>query len=63
MSEQPIPPPNYANKGSGIISCAVVPILVPTLAVGIRFWSRAVVNAASFWWDDWAILATLVRNR
>ena len=43
-----------------IIACAIAVIVIPTLAVIMRFWSRTAAGELGFWWDDWAILATLV---
>lgn len=56
-----MPPPNYDSRAGGIIAVAVVMIVVSTIAVFLRFWSRA-VNATRlrFWWDDYAMLACLV---
>ncbi|KND88123.1 hypothetical protein TOPH_07233 [Tolypocladium ophioglossoides CBS 100239] len=53
------PPPNYADRGSGIVDCAIVAMVLSTLVVMVRFWSRAVTTSLLFWWDDWAMLLTL----
>lgn len=55
-----VPPPDYSNRGPAIVGCATVLIIVPTIAVAIRLWSRVVAAAVQLWWDDWAILVTLL---
>ena len=39
-------------------------IIIPTIFIALRFWSRALPRksnqARRFWWDDWAILIALV---
>lgn len=60
MSGFASPPPNYDTRAPGIVACAVVMIIASSLAVILRFWSRAVAARLKFWWDDWAMLATLV---
>ncbi|PHH89662.1 hypothetical protein CDD83_5580 [Cordyceps sp. RAO-2017] len=55
-----LPPPNYDNQGPGLVACAAVAMAASTVAVGLRFWSRAVAaSSLIFWWDDWAMLLTL----
>lgn len=54
--------PNYETRAPGIVACAVVMIIISSLAVIFRFWSRAVAASLRFWWDDWLILATLVTS-
>ncbi|KJZ75224.1 hypothetical protein HIM_05418 [Hirsutella minnesotensis 3608] len=53
------PPPNYDDRGPGIVACAVVAMAVSTIVVILRFWSRVVAASLIFWWDDWAMLLTL----
>jgi hypothetical protein len=55
-----IPPPNYDDRGPGLVACAVVALVVSTIAIIARFWARAVASRMTLWWDDWAILATAV---
>lgn len=52
--------PNYANRGPNIIACSVVLLIVPSITVCIRFWSRVVASRAHFWWDDLMLLLTLL---
>jgi hypothetical protein len=56
------PPPNYDTRAPEILACAIIMIVITTLAVILRFWSRAVVSNLEFWWDDWALLATMVSS-
>ena len=49
--------------GPSLRAYTIVLIVVSTLAVALRFWSRAVVptaKASRFWWDDWTILVAWV---
>ncbi|KAH7320276.1 hypothetical protein B0I35DRAFT_233374 [Stachybotrys elegans] len=55
-----LPPPDYSDRGPGVVACAVVGIVVATLAVLLRFWSRRIASSLYIWWDDWAIIATLL---
>ncbi|KAH8765411.1 hypothetical protein F5883DRAFT_674707 [Diaporthe sp. PMI_573] len=43
-----------------IIAVATVGITISTIAVTLRFWSRAVTGTLNFWWDDWLILTTTI---
>ncbi|TGO20459.1 hypothetical protein BPAE_0294g00050 [Botrytis paeoniae] len=54
--------PSHESRAHGIITCAAVMISVSTLAVILRFWSRAVTASLVFWWDDWAVLFTLATS-
>lgn len=46
------------DRASEVIAVAIVGITVSTIAVVLRFWSRAFTAKLSFWWDDWLLLAT-----
>lgn len=48
------------DRASDVIIVAAVGITISTIAVVLRFWSRAVNAKLTFWWDDWIILATTV---
>lgn len=48
------------DRGPGIVAVAVVGMTVSTIAVVLRFWSRATTAKLRFWWDDWLILATII---
>ncbi len=50
------------DRGPGIVAIAVVGIVVPTIAVVLRFISRAQAarHTIGIWWDDWAVLVTLI---
>jgi hypothetical protein len=52
--------PNYDSRGAAVVACAVVGITVSTVAVALRFGSRFVLHGSSLWWDDWAVLVTLI---
>lgn len=41
---------------------SVVSVVLATVAVVLRLVARR-ISAAPFWWDDFTIIASLVRNR
>jgi hypothetical protein len=49
-----------ANQGRSILATIYVFLVLSTLAVALRFWSRHVAHRAGFWWDDWVVLIALV---
>lgn len=49
-----------ANQGPKIIAVSAVLIAISTIAVILRFMSR-MVSKAGLWWDDWLIVAAMVR--
>ena len=49
-----------ANRGPQVVSAAAAIIVLSTIAVGFRVWSRALSKKAEFWWDDWAAIAAWV---
>jgi hypothetical protein len=49
-----------ANRGPSVVAVAAIGIAVSTIAVGLRFWSRAVASTLVLWWDDWALLVTIL---
>jgi len=49
-----------ADRGPSIVAVAGLGIALPTVAVALRFWSRTVASTLVHWWDDWAILLTVV---
>ncbi|GAB1312719.1 Rhodopsin domain-containing protein [Madurella fahalii] len=49
-----------ANRGPSVVAVATIGIAVSTLAVVLRFWSRAVASTLVLWWDDWAMLLTIL---
>jgi hypothetical protein len=53
------PAPNYATRGPGLIACSVVLLIIPSITVFIRLWSRA-TSRTKFWWDDFMVLSTLL---
>ncbi|KAL6716059.1 hypothetical protein ACLMJK_007021 [Lecanora helva] len=49
-------------SGSSLRAFDIAMIVLPTVAVVLRFWSRALprgVKGHRFWWDDWVIFLTL----
>ena len=48
------------DRSSDVLVVAIVMIVVSTLAVGLRCWSRYVAHKAEMWWDDWLSLLALV---
>ncbi|KAI9721908.1 MAG: hypothetical protein M1828_005003 [Chrysothrix sp. TS-e1954] len=56
------PPPEHLNDTlvPGIVAEGVVLLVVPTVAVLLRFWARFVKPEVKLWWDDWFIVVTLV---
>ncbi|KAK0716602.1 hypothetical protein B0T21DRAFT_64384 [Apiosordaria backusii] len=54
------PAVSAADRGPSVVAVAVVGITVSTLAVAMRFWSRLVASTLVWWWDDWAMLGTLL---
>ena len=56
------------DLGLSVIKLVIPLMIIPTLAVGLRFWSRAIKLSpcngitSRFWWDDWFALTDLVYN-
>ena len=51
------------DRAAGLLAFGVVLMLISILAVGLRFWSRALGSSdrgMRYWWDDWTALANLV---
>ena len=48
------------NRGPGLVGLSVVMMVLPTIAVALRFWSRLTLKGQRFWWDDWFAIASLV---
>ena len=49
-----------ANRGPGFAALSIVMIILPTIAVTLRVWSRLTVKNQRFWWDDWFAIVSLV---
>ena len=49
------------DRGPQVIGVSVAMIILSTLAVAFRFWSRK-ISTAGLWWDDWTILLALVSS-
>jgi hypothetical protein len=52
-------PNPVGDRGTSIVSVQIAMIVIPTLAVMLRFTARR-MSAAGLWWDDWMILVALV---
>lgn len=57
------------NQGPALRTLLIVVIIIPTLVIILRFWSRAILPAVTksrspvrFWWDDWAALVAACLN-
>ena len=58
------------DLGARLQTLLTVMAILPTIAIIIRFWSRALLPEMSsmhsrpmrFWWDDWTALVTAVRS-
>ncbi|KAA6409751.1 MAG: hypothetical protein FRX48_06363 [Lasallia pustulata] len=52
-----------ADSGQSLRGFDIAMIIIPTVAVALRFWSRVLSGHASkdrvFWWDDWTALMAL----
>ncbi|KAI0908382.1 hypothetical protein F4823DRAFT_640177 [Ustulina deusta] len=48
------------DRAPGLVACCIASIVFSTVAVVLRLWSRGVITSLAFWWDDAAILVTLV---
>ena len=57
------------DKAPEVVSLGIPLIIIPTVAVALRIWSRTLIatsgssRARVLWWDDWLILICLVRIR
>lgn len=51
------------DKSSEVLGATYAMLVITTLAVGLRFWSRHIATKAGFWWDDWCSLAAWVSPR
>ena len=56
----PVPGP-LPDRGYHVVVAAIAAIIVSTVAVILRCVSRGLAKAG-FWWDDWIILISLVKN-
>ncbi|KAG9235750.1 hypothetical protein BJ875DRAFT_421469 [Amylocarpus encephaloides] len=52
--------PNYDDRGPAVVVCSVILLVIPSIAVTVRLWSRAVASHAKFWYDDLLLLLTLL---
>ena len=48
------------NRGPEVVAFSIVMIILPTIAVALRLWSRLTPKSQRFWWDDWFAIASLV---
>lgn len=48
------------NRGPEVTAFCIVMIILPTIALALRIWSRLTPKSQRFWWDDWFAIASLV---
>ena len=48
------------NRGPEVTAFSIVMIILPTITVALRVWSRLTPKSQRFWWDDWLAIASLV---
>ena len=48
------------SRGPGLAALCIVMIVLSTLAVILRIWSRLTSKKQRFWWDDWCAIMSLV---
>lgn len=48
------------NRGPEITALAIVMMILPTIAVALRVWSKITPKSQNLWWDDWFAIASLV---
>ncbi|KAI9724600.1 MAG: hypothetical protein M1828_003623 [Chrysothrix sp. TS-e1954] len=53
------PPPAGNNRSETTINLCIGMVVLATIAIILRFWSRAISHGVRFWWDDWTALAAL----
>lgn len=58
------------DKQKQLWDLLIAMIILPTVVILVRFWSRALLPTLSvsklpmrFWWDDWTALAAAVSSR
>ncbi|KAL9100421.1 MAG: hypothetical protein Q9163_004203 [Psora crenata] len=47
------------DRGPSVVAASIILIILPTVAVGLRFASRW-ISRAGFWWDDHTIIVALI---
>lgn len=55
--------PQPENRSPGLRAFQIAMIIIPTIAIVLRFWSRTLAfgkKPPRFWWDDWLALMALV---
>ena len=53
------------DRGGALLAYTIVFMIIPAVAIGLRFWSRAISpseRGRRYWWDDWAALSSMVRG-
>ena len=48
------------NRGTGFAVLSLIMMILPTIAITLRVWSRLTLKSQRFWWDDWFAIASLV---
>lgn len=52
-----------SDRGAALLAYTIVFMIIPVIAIGLRFWSRAISSSERgprYWWDDWTALSSLV---
>ena len=58
-----------ANRAPQVVALGIPLLIIPTLAVVLRVWSRMLLStsgssrARGLWWDDWLVMISLVSIR
>lgn len=47
------------NRGPEVTAFSIVMIILPSITVALRVWSRLTPKSQRFWWDDWFAIASL----
>lgn len=59
--DRPAPPDGDVNRNSVLIGVSWTLATLAAICVSLRFYSRVLITRNP-WWDDWAILATMVSS-
>ncbi len=48
------------DRGPAVVVVAAVSLVISSIAILLRFWSRSQTPSMSFWWDDYVLLVTTI---
>ena len=57
-----VPGEGYTTRQVQIIATCTMCMTVSTCAIGLRLGVRRIAVVANLWWDDWLVVAGLVRQ-